>query len=220
MSGAEAGPVGFVTGLAAEAKLLRPLGGHHPIALSGATAEGAERAVQQLLRAGVRAVVSFGVAAGLDPALRPGEIVLPERVVQGERVFATDPALRAWLGGRTGAVGGSLLHSDALVASGGEKRRLFEATGCAALDMESGSAARMADEACLPFAALRAVCDPAWRDLPPAAVCAIGADGRIDAVRLAVSLLRYPSQLPVLFALARDAAAARRALRVRTSSIH
>ena len=59
---------------------------------------------------------------------------------------------------------------------------------------------------------LRAICDPADRDLPPAALTALGAGGAIAVSRLLGSLLSRPGQFAALLALARDAAAARRAM--------
>ena len=64
----------------------------------------------------------------------------------------------------------------------------------------------------LPFAALRAICDPATRDLPPAALIALNAAGAISLPDIARSIARQPSQIIGLLMLARDAAAARSAL--------
>jgi adenosylhomocysteine nucleosidase len=59
---------------------------------------------------------------------------------------------------------------------------------------------------------VRAVCDPADRDLPPAALAALNSAGVIGLGRVLASLLRAPRQLPLLLGLARDASAARRTL--------
>jgi hypothetical protein len=66
---------------------------------------------------------------------------------------------------------------------------------------------------------LRAICDPADRALPPAALVALDTAGRLAAARLAMSVLASPGQLMALFGLARDASAARRALRARARQI-
>ena len=79
--------------------------------------------------------------------------------------------------------------------------------------------ARVAARHHLPFAVLRAICDPAERDLPPAALVALDQAGAIGLWRVLVSLARAPQQLPGLLALARDAAAARRALLAATRAI-
>ncbi len=64
----------------------------------------------------------------------------------------------------------------------------------------------------LPFVVIRAICDPADRDLPPAALAALNSAGVIGLGRVIASLLRAPRQLPLLLGLARDAGAARQAL--------
>jgi adenosylhomocysteine nucleosidase len=71
----------------------------------------------------------------------------------------------------------------------------------------------------IPFAVLRAVCDPADRNLPPAALVALSAKGRIALARVAISILFRPQQIPGLIALARDASRARRALVGRVNQI-
>lgn len=92
------------------------------------------------------------------------------------------------------------------------KRRLWQETGASAVDLESGAVARVARRLGLPFAVLRAICDPAERSLPPAALIALNETGRIQILQVLASVAANPAQLPMLIALARDAAAARQAL--------
>jgi adenosylhomocysteine nucleosidase len=112
-----------------------------------------------------------------------------------------------------------LLSADCVVAEAAAKAALFAGTGACAVDLESGAVARVAARHGLPFAVLRAVCDPAGRTLPPAALVALDAGGAIVPLRVALALLRRPNQLPALLALAHDAAAARRALHARVQAI-
>jgi adenosylhomocysteine nucleosidase len=72
--------------------------------------------------------------------------------------------------------------------------------------------ARVATAATVPFAVLRAVADPADRDLPPAAVTALSEAGKIKGGKVLGSVLRQPGQIGELVLLARNAAAARSAL--------
>jgi adenosylhomocysteine nucleosidase len=71
--------------------------------------------------------------------------------------------------------------------------------------MESHFAARLALRTGRPFAALRVICDPAERALPPAALVGMKPDGRVDLAALLASLLRNPRQLPDLIRVASDA---------------
>lgn len=201
--------LGVLVGLRAEAQLIRPYVPGLPVALSGATSDGARRAVARLLESGVSSILSFGCAAGLAPDLEPGAIVIPQRVVAEGRSFRTDAELSRRFGvNRPEVLHGEMLHSDTLVATGAEKARLYARTGCLAVDMESGFVARTG----LPFAVLRVICDDSRRDLPPAALDVLN-DGRISPFRLASSLIRRPGQIPSLMALGRDASKARAAMR-------
>ena len=84
----------IVVGLRAEALLARRLG--VPVVIGGGTAAGAEAAARRaVVAAGATALVSFGLAGGLDPGLRPGALVVPTAVLCGDRSFAADPALMA-----------------------------------------------------------------------------------------------------------------------------
>jgi adenosylhomocysteine nucleosidase len=49
--------------------------------LSGARTAGAERGAGALIAAGATYLVSFGYAGGLDPALMPGTLLLPDKVL-------------------------------------------------------------------------------------------------------------------------------------------
>lgn len=210
--------IGIVVGLGAEARMARRLGAHVEIAIGGGTSDGARRAAERLLARGASGLISFGLAAGLDPALAPGAIVVPRRVRVADAVFLTDGVLNAALGGATPH---DLLHSERVVVDVADKNRLHQGSRCAALDMESGAVARAALAEARPFAVLRAVCDPAQRSLPPAALVATTPDGRIAFGRLLQSLGRRPEQIAALLRLARDAQLARRALlgRIRAATL-
>ena len=213
MSHTDSDKVGFLVGLQAEARLLRPIASSVLVEVSGATPQGARAAVARLLTAGAKALVSLGVAAGLDPDLRPGDLLVPSRIVvtdaAGSHDYFTDLTLCARLGGMTT---GALLQSDVAVTTVAAKQDLFAATRCVALDMESGILAAAALQAGLPFAALRAVCDPAGSGLPPMALVALDGDGRLRPRAILASLLRRPQQVPALVGLASHASMARRAL--------
>jgi adenosylhomocysteine nucleosidase len=204
----------IVVGLHAEARLARRLG--VPVEIGGGTAGGAEAAAHRAVAAGATALLSFGLAGGLDPGLRPGALVVPTAVLCDGTSFAADSVLLEWLGGATPH---HLLAVETIAADVATKRRLWLATGAAALDLESGAVARVAAGHGLPFAVLRAICDPVERDLPPAALAALDARGAIGLARVAVSVAARPGQIPTLLRLAADAAAARRALARRVATI-
>jgi hopanoid-associated phosphorylase len=213
--------LGAVTGLSFEAKRLRRALRGAPISCAirttGGRSEAAQRAAHALLNAGATALLSFGFAAGLDPTLRPGAIVLCDVVVlpDGRRL----PVDAAWADAVTQAAArlrvtvqrGAIVGSDHAVTTVAEKRWLHERTRALALDMESHAVAEVAKPR-VPFLALRVVIDPAERAVPEAAAAALGAGGRVATGALVLWLLRRPAEIPGLVALARDAAAARPAL--------
>ena len=164
----------------------------------------------------VSALISFGLAGGLDPALPPGTLLVPATVLAGDGQWDTDPALAARLGGPTP---GSLFGNGTILATAAVKAALHARTGAVAVDLESAAVARAAARHGLPFAVLRAVCDPAGRDLPRAALAALDSEGRIGALRVAAAILARPGDIPALIALGRDAARARRALVTRVRVI-
>ncbi len=197
--------IGVVTGLTAEARLARPLG--TPRA-GGGTPEGAAQAARTLIAEGATALVSFGLAGGLNPALQAGTLIIPTRVRTASTSYTTDPALTRLLGGPAH----TLYAGDAVAVTAADKAALHAASGADAIDLESGAVAAVAASHGVPFAALRAICDPADSTLPPAAIIALDAHGAIALARVTAAVLRHPGQVSALLRLARDAARARAAL--------
>lgn len=229
-SGSRSRP-GFVTGLAIEASVLRRgTAGHDPgiagrVACAGADAARARRLAEDLVAAGARALVSFGVAGGLDPALGPGDVVLPETVVApGGAALATDAAWRSRLLEAAEVEGlelrgGGLAGSDRAVATVSGKRALFAASGALAVDMESHAVALAAQAAGVPLVVIRAVIDPADRALPKAVLGSIAPNGRARTGLVTVRLMLRPWETPRVHRLRRDMAVALGALRTLTAAL-
>ncbi len=198
--------LGFVVGLTAEARIAARFG--FPVEAGGGTPEGAARAASRLVEQGATALVSFGLAGGLDPALRPGSLIIPS-IVASESRWHADLALALLFGGLTDH---TLFAGSRIVADVASKRRLYAETKAHAIDLESGSVASVATAKGLPFVVVRAICDPAERNLPPAALVALDSTGGIGLTGVLCSVARHPGQIPALLALAGDAARARRTL--------
>lgn len=158
---------------------------------TGAEASAARRAGRAVARVGLGVsrglpegrVVSFGLAGALHEGLAIGEVVDATRVVD-----ATGAVL--WEGeplGAAGARAGTLLAADLVIDDPAERRRLHEATGADAVDMESGPLARSGRLA----GCLRAISDTPSRTLGPLAGV-LRPDGDVSWPRLARAIGRHP----------------------------
>jgi adenosylhomocysteine nucleosidase len=206
--------IGVITGLAAEASLLAAL--NWQTAAGGGTPEGAEQAAESLISQGATALISFGLAGGLDPTFAPGDLILPAGIEDDGQTYRCDPTLITLLGGHAN---GKLLAGKTIAATIAEKHTLWTTTACTAIDLESGATARVAQRHNLPFAVLRAICDPADRTLPKAALIPLKPGGGINLSRILASVATNPAQIPGLIAVGRDAARARAALVSRVNEI-
>jgi len=163
---------------------------------------------------GAAGIISFGIAGGLAPDLNAGDWVVGSGVRTEQGHFPTDRGwARALLEVLPSAVHAEIVGTDTPVAEPSEKRRLHLRTGAVAVDTESHVAARIAAAHRIPFAACRAVIDPAHSLLPPAAMYGLRHDGTADVFAVLRSVVRQPSQLPALTRTALDARTAASALR-------
>ncbi|TXN19391.1 phosphorylase [Methylobacterium sp. WL9] len=169
----------------------------------------------------LRAVISFGIAGGLDPDLAPGDVVIGSAVIVvaegGDRRLPCDPAIVAAHAERLAALGRRVVSADvagveAAILTAGAKAALHARTGAAVVDMESHVAAAFAARRGLPFAILRVVCDPAERALPAFAAAALKPNGDPDVPAVLRALVRREARIGELVRLARDSGEAFRGL--------
>lgn len=169
--------------------------------------------LRDVIDAGCRGIISFGIAGGLVRQLRPGAWVVASSVVVGKERLPTDPVWsQMMMQAHQGAMYGPLAGSDVIVMDPPAKRKLHIETSALAVDMESHVAARLAAERGLPFAAFRVVADHARRRLPAAALDATLPDGTADIRKVLRSVARDPIQIPHLIGTALDTRKARNAL--------
>ncbi len=211
--------LGIVTGLSTESACIQRAAAplpepERPLTFSaGGSAERARAGAERLLAEGADALVSFGIAGGLDPRLRPGAMVLAEWVVAPDgRRRATDPGWRESmrrLAAATVPVTVAVLAGvDRVVDSPADKRACFEATGAVAVDMESHGVALAAEAAQVPLLVLRAVADPAECAIPSSALSVMAPDGRLRFSKGLARLAVRPWEIVPLYRLARDSRAA------------
>jgi adenosylhomocysteine nucleosidase len=210
--------IGLIVALAQECRSLTsrkvPEGRSHRLddgrllVRAGAGPDAARKAAGLLLELGATALVSWGCAAGLDPRLQPGDLVIPAAIRQPDgALLRTDPvavqALLDRLLPTLNPIVDTLLETPVIVGMADEKERLFRDSGAVAADMESAAVARVAAERGVPFLAVRSVADPAAMSLPPSIAAAFDDQGRLHLNRLFRSLLLRPGDIPGLIGVGR-----------------
>jgi hopanoid-associated phosphorylase len=171
------------------------------------------------MAAGCGGLISFGVAGGLAPELKPGTCVIGSRIFDEEEERPTDARwAQRLMRIIPDAVYGPIAGVRAPVAHSAAKTALHRETGAIAVDMESHVVARIAAQHDAPFAAIRVVVDPVERTIPRSALAGTRADGTIDPLAVVRSLVRCPRDLAGLIRMSLDARAARAAL-VRGSAL-
>jgi adenosylhomocysteine nucleosidase len=212
--------VGVIAALAAEARALGRRDGSL-LTVSGMGWAAAQAAARALVEARVSALMTFGLAGALDPALHAGSIILPSELlapdgtriathrIWRERVAATLSASHT-LSATVNQ--GCLLTSAHAIESIAEKAAAFRDTGATAVDMESAAVAEVAATHQLPFIAVRVIVDTAADALPPVVTAASRA-GRVQMGRLLSGLALAPGQITALLRLALRYRTAMRSLR-------
>lgn len=203
--------IGIITGTAREAECLNATKSteNFLVKCSGADSDYARRIATEILSQNCSALISFGLAGGLDSKLQSGEIILADKVVtpvghewhpDQTQIMSLETRMREdGLFPVTGPVAGV----DQAVMVPEDKQVLRQKTGCIAVDMESHVVARAASEAGIPWLVIRVVADPAPMALPAVINGVLALDGTIKPGRLALNLLRRPMDLPALIRLGR-----------------
>jgi adenosylhomocysteine nucleosidase len=184
---------------------------------SGPGADAANRSALYAVANGATALISWGLAGGLNPAAVPGTLILPKRVVApGLATLETTGQWRSRLE--------SLCPSDLSVNSGdlatvprvlltpAEKALAEIELSAVAADMESWAIGDVARRAGLPFAVVRVIVDGPEDALPEQISSFVTAAGETRPVAAALSVLWHPGNFSLVMNLARRSALAHRVL--------
>ena len=202
--------IGIITGLASEARCFarRQSDRQLDIACSGADPFRADELARRMAAANCDGLVSFGLAGGLAPDLRCGDLILPESVVSGSSIWPTDDGWRGRLCERlrpeTNVLSGAIAGSPALVSTPEDKAALREKTNASAVDMESQAVAAAAAEAKLPFLVVRVIADTYDKAVPAWTTDIISPRGNIRSFAAMMALVANPGDFPRLFTLAKE----------------
>jgi adenosylhomocysteine nucleosidase len=206
-----------ITGLAQESRIAAGPGVSH-VVCSGSDPDRLRNQLSDLDPTGLRAVISFGIAGGLDPSLQPGDVVVATAVIAEERAWKVPAPVVSAMADRVRASGiavtqGSLVGVDEPILLPTAKAAVHRETDAIAVDMESHIGAAYAAHNKLPFAAIRVISDPAARALPPLAKKALKPDGRVDFGAVLTGIARAPSDISSLIRAGGDAGRAFAGLR-------
>ena len=165
-------------------------------------------------------LVSFGFAGGLVPELTRGTLIIGTEVVcedgSGKWPMASRDLVEQFCAAAD-AEGlpmqqGRLVTSRYIVADPTSKADLRSKSEACAVDMETVGIVEAADEAGLPWVAVRAIVDSATDTLPPACLTTLREDGHVAIGRLLRMICRSPLVVRHIVRLAGDTALARRHL--------
>src|SRR5205085_8696554 len=205
-----------VVGMAFEARIAAGLGVR---VICGGDGRNLAATLSRAMAAGCGGLISFGVAGGLAPELKPGACVIGSSILDNDEERPTDARwAQRLMRIIPDAVHGPIAGVRAPVAHSAAKAEMHRETGAIAVDMESHVVARVAAEHDVPFAAIRVVVDPVERTIPRSALAGTCPDGTIDPLAVVRSLLRYPRDLAGLIRMSLDARTARATL-VRGSAL-
>ena len=185
------------------------------LARTGVGPDNAEAVARRLFSEGpVAAALSVGVAAGLNPLLHAGDLLVGDRAIlhrgggATSHSFSCDARLQEWAltlvresGSRHSL--GPIVTVERILLTAEEKHRVAAESGALAADMESAAIASAASARAVPFLAIRAILDPVEEDLKIAFDQFLDGMGEPRPLLLARHILTHPLTLPSLVGLGR-----------------
>lgn len=210
--------LGIVAALREEASLLtrQPLalrqavvlGDNVGLQVAGMGPENARAAAEVLISLGATALLSWGTAAALDPALKSGTLMLSDKVFSADgQAFQVDKewqdSVSRSLASSLNIHHGTICESAVILDSPAAKAGLYAQNGCKAVDMESAALAQLASERGVPFLSLRYIVDPFDMTLPASLMASLDTEGQVRPMRLLGQLILHPGDIVSLLRLGR-----------------
>jgi adenosylhomocysteine nucleosidase len=168
------------------------------VLITGIGRQNAGRAVRDFLqRRAAQPVFTCGFAGGLDPGLRPGEVVF----------LTAEPGLDQVLR-QAGAKPARFVCATRIATTAAEKADLRRQSGADAVEMESEAIHAVCRERGIPCATVRVISDAAAEDLPLDFNQLSRPDLSLDYGKLAWAIARSPGRIRPLLNLQRQCRAA------------
>lgn len=188
------------------------------VALSGIGAKRAHAASELLVSRGATALLSWGCAAALDDFLKPGTVMLPERLISsnGESFPVSSEwhrQLHQTLSAKYSVRTDALLESEAIINTADAKRTLAQQTQAVATDMESCAQARLARARRMPFVVVRVIVDTASTQIPENVMRALDSTGNVNIRSCLARAILRPADGLAMMKLGMQFKAARKTLK-------
>lgn len=220
--------IGIITALRSEAGCLthekpRPaelhqIGEHLLLLLCGMGESRVKHAIDLLLKQNVEGLISFGTAGALGEGIKPGDIIIPEKIIDANgnsRIVSTSwrgDVLRNMQNGPFDIHQGDIVTTNKVIAGCAEKAALHEKTAAIAVDMESSLVISAADKHNLPALALRIIVDDADMTVPDTVLRLSDAFGQVALMSLLGNLVRQPVLIRELIKLGKAFRAAKQSM--------
>jgi nucleoside phosphorylase len=186
--------------------------------VSGVGQKNAINAVD-ILAPKVTHLISWGTAAGLSEMLKPGDLLLPDLILDNsEKKYSTDALfnerLIKSLPNELFFERGLLCESVDILTNKEDKRTLHEKSNAFACDMESATIAKLAHQKGIPFNAIRVVTDDYQTSIPKSVYSSINKKGDFSPLKFLGNIVLNPLEIGQVNQLAKNFAKAKGTMQI------
>ncbi len=173
--------------------------------LTGMGPSAAAAGAQALIEQGANVLLSYGCAAGLQPGLTAGTLLLPQKIVtaDGSHLLCDQHWWQRFSSQLTDACHAPLAETATVLTSCSAKKTLAADTQASATDMESAMVMRIAAQHKVPALVTRAILDDSEQTLPAGLIECCDSYAQPKILRLAGWLAAKPVRMQAMFKLAR-----------------
>ncbi len=174
------------------------------ICVGGVGAKNATSASQLAHSKGATTLIRWGCAGALDPQLSAGDLVLPNQICNQDGLSIDSSGhlsqqLQGLISTEISVHRGRLTQAPSMITTASQKLNLFKSSTAIAVDMESYSIGKYAQQHQLDFIAVRTIADEAQTNLPQPILAAIDSAGNINNSKVLLNSLLQPwTILPLL----------------------